>query len=77
MLTDSYELARAQQKKLKNKAKIGSWLALMLWNGLFTRFHLRMARFSGSFRALRQEDSSFKGETTLPKAQDYRWMGLY
>ena len=77
MLTDSYELARAQQKKLKNQAKVGSWLALMLWKSLLTRFHLSMARFGGYFGALRQEDSSFKGETTLPKAQDYRWMGLH
>jgi hypothetical protein len=77
MLTDSYKLARAQQKKLKNQAKIGSWLALMLWKGSFTWLKHRMARFTGSFIALRQEDSSFKGETTMPKAQDYRWMGPY
>lgn len=77
MLTDSCELTRDQQKELKNQAKQRSWLTLMLRKGFLTKADQRTARFSGYFQALRQEDSSFKGETTLPKAQDYRWMGLH
>ena len=77
MLTKTYELTRDQQKKLKKQAKWGSSLALMLWRGYMTKFHRSLARFTGYFQALQQEDSSFKGESTLLKAQDYRSMGLH
>jgi len=76
MLTDSFELTRDQQKKLKNQIKWGSCLALILWKSYLARMTLVIKRFSGSFRALQQEDSSFKGETTMQKAQDFRFMDL-
>jgi hypothetical protein len=76
MLTKTYAVTKAQQKKLKTQVKWGSSLALMVWKGYLAKFHRGMARFVGSFQALQQEDSSFKGESTLPKAQDFRLMGL-
>jgi hypothetical protein len=74
MLTNSYEITRAQQKKLKIQAKWGTSLALMIWKGTLTKLHHNLARFTGTFTALQQEDSSFKGETRLQN--DGRFMDL-
>jgi hypothetical protein len=76
MLTKSYELTGAQQKKLKIQAKWGSSLALMIWKGTLTKFHQRLARFTGFFQALQQEDSSFQGETRLQNIRETRFMDL-
>ena len=76
MLTKSLELSRAQQKKLKIQAKWGSSLALMIWKGTQAKIQHSLARFSGSFQALQQEDNSFKGETRLQSNQNTRFMGL-
>ena len=65
MLSNSYELTRAQQKKLKNQAKRRSWMTLKQWTGFLNEAQHRMARFTGTFKALQQEDSSFQGETRL------------
>ena len=77
MLTRTYEHTRAQQKKLKTQVKWGSSLALMVWKGYLAKFRRSLTRFNGYFQALQQEDSSFKGESALPKAQDHRFMGLH
>ncbi len=76
MLTNSYDLTKAQQKKLKIQAKWGSQLVVMLWKGYLAKFNQRLAQFSGTFNALQQLDSSFKGETTLFKGEDNRFMGF-
>ena len=76
MLTKTYELTRDQQKKLKKQAKWGSSLALMVWKGYLAKVGQISARFVGYFQALQQEDSTFKGESILPKAQDHRFMGF-
>lgn len=77
MLTKTFELTRAQQKKLKIQAKWGSSLALMIWKAALSRLYYRKNRIAGYFQALQQEDSTFQGESVLPKAQDYRLMGLH
>ena len=76
MLTKSLELSRAQQKKLKIQAKWGSSLALMIWKGTQTKIHRSLARFTGYFQALQQEDNSFQGETPLQYIQDTRFIDL-
>lgn len=76
MLTNSYQLTRAQQKKLKNQFKWGSCIVLMLLKSYLARMNRTINRSSGSIQALQQEDSSFKGETTLPKTFESRLMGL-
>jgi hypothetical protein len=60
MLADRYELARAQQKKLQNQANGQPRLAIMSGNGLMTK---SLQSLSGYFRALQQEESSFKAES--------------
>ena len=76
MLTKSLPLTRAQQKKLRIQAKWGSSLALMIWKGTQAQIQHSLARFTGSFQALQQEDNSFKGEPRLQSNQNTRFMGL-
>ena len=63
MLADRYDLARAQQKKLKNQADGQSLQPAMLKNGLLTKTQQSIARLTNIFKALQQEDSAFKGES--------------
>ena len=60
MLADRYELARAQQKKLQKQANGQPRLALMSGNGQMTK---SLQNLSGYFRALQQEEATFKAET--------------
>jgi hypothetical protein len=66
MLTYTYQLARAQQKRLLNLAKRQVHLPMTNHLGLLNPVSQRVARFTGSFQTLRQEDHC-QCETGLPK----------
>ena len=60
MLADRYELAKAQQKKLQKHANGQPRLALKSGNGQMTK---SLQSLSGYFRALQQEETTFKAES--------------
>jgi len=77
MLTDTCELSRVQQKEYKRQAIRWSLLPQRMRKGYLKKAGNRETGFNGYIQSLRLEGSSFKGETVMPKVQDYRLMGLY
>jgi adenosine deaminase len=77
MLTNTCELSRAQQEELKRQAIRQSLLPQKVKQSYLAKVRNKISDFTGYIQSLRQLDSSFKGETAMPKAQDYRLMGLY
>jgi len=77
MLTDTCELSKTQQKECKRQANSWSLLSQRMRKGYLKKASNRETGFTGYTQSLRLQGSSFKGESVMPKAQDYRWMGLY
>jgi hypothetical protein len=69
MLSDRYELARAQQKRLQNLANTHTLQKPALKKGFLAGAYQKISKAAGYLNTLRHKET-FKRETALPKAQD-------